>query len=110
MTERRGALEPTSEKVRLAASGPGNGSHSVFFAEGLLVVEWYDHGDQAPYESVNQLLLDAEAQRRLLGETASAMSSDALTALASRFDSWWKVKRECDAAGIGYEKVTDFEV
>ena len=104
------ALEPTSEKVRLSLSGPGNGYHSVFFAGDRLVAEWYDFGEAAPYESVNQLLFEAEARRRLLGDAAPAADSAALHALARRFDSWWSLKRECDAAGIAYEKLTDFEV
>ena len=104
------ALEPTSEKVGLSVSGPGNGYHSVFFAGGLLVAEWYDFGEPAPYESVNQLLFRREAQRRLLGEAAGQGRLEALDALARRFDSWWSLKRECDAAGIAYETVTDFEV
>ena len=104
------ALDATSEKVSLTVSGPGNGYHSLFFAGDRLVAEWYDFGENAPYESVNQLVLGADAQRRLLGDAAAATGSAALHALAHRFDSWWSLKRECDAAGIAYEKVTDFEV
>jgi hypothetical protein len=104
------ALEPTSGKVRLAASGPGNGSHAVFFAGETLVVEYYDHGENAPYESVNQLLFDAAGQRRLLRDAAGSPASEALDALARRFDSYWRVQRECDASGILYARLTDFDV
>lgn len=104
------ALEPTTDKVRLAASGPGNGFHALFFAGDRLVAEWYDFGESAPYESVNQLVFAPEALPRLLAEAAGLAGPDALNALATRFDSWWTLKRECDAAGIPYEKITDFEV
>ena len=104
------ALDATSERVSLSVSGPGNGYHSVFFAGDRLVAEWYDFGEPAPYESVNQVVLGPDAWRRLLGEAADATGSAALHALAARFDSWWSLKRACDAEGIAYEKVTDFEV
>ena len=104
------ALEPTSEKVRLSLSGPAQGFHSVFFSGDRLVAEWYDFGENAPYESVNQLVFEAEAQHRLFGDPTPAAPSDRLHALAHRFDSWFSLKRECDATGIAYEKVIDFEV
>ena len=104
------ALEPTSEKVRLAASGPGKGSHSAFFAGAVLVVDWYDHGEDVPFEMVNQLLFDAAGQRRLLGEESGGEPAEVLNALARRFDSYWSVEQHCRAAGIGYAKVTDFDV
>ena len=81
------ALEPTAAKVRLAASGRGKGSHAAFFANELLVVEWYDHGEHLPFEKVDQLLFDAAGQRRLLGEAAALPPAEALNALARRFDS-----------------------
>ena len=104
------ALEPPPDAVRLAASGPGKGSHSAFFVGGLLVVDWYDHGEDVPFEMVNQLLFDAEGQRRLLGEESGGAESDVLNALARRFDSYWSVEKHCHAAGIGYAKLTDFDV
>ena len=104
------ALESTSERVNLAASGPGRGSHAVFFAGETLVVEWYDHGEHAPYESVNQLLFDAVGQRQLLGDAADRPASEALQALAHRFHSWFEVQKHCDAAGIAFAKLTDFDV
>ena len=104
------ALDPTSEKVRLAASGRGRGSHAAFFAGELLVVEWYDHGDDLPYEKVDQLLFDAAGQQQLLGEAAGLPPSAALNVLARRFDSYWRVQQECDASGIAFRRLTDFDV
>jgi hypothetical protein len=50
---------------------PLPGSHSAYArADGQLVVEWYDFGDDAPYESANLLVFDGQGQAQLAAPTA----------------------------------------
>ena len=94
--------------VRLAASGKGRGSHSAWFNEaGELVVEWYDFGEDVPYESANILYFGPDAQVQLLGEKLDPPL--ALQRLGERFESWWQVKDAARRQGIAFRSEVDFQ-
>ncbi|HEY3951659.1 hypothetical protein [Phenylobacterium sp.] len=76
-----------------------------------LVVEWYDFGEAAPYESANLLIFGAEAQAALARRLAlePLPSTDALAqAVAGRFGSYFAVRAFADAEGIAYRHAVDF--
>jgi hypothetical protein len=50
------------------------GSHEAYARSGDVVVDWYDFGDHAPYESANLLIFDPFAQHRLLTALAAPVS------------------------------------
>ena len=91
---------------------PGRpGSHSTYVRGEDMVAEWYDHGEDAPYESANMLVLARDAQQRL----AEAMSlpletgAEALAvAAAARFGSWFEFRDFLKHHGIEVRRETDF--
>ena len=87
------------------------GSHTAYERTGELIVEWYDFGDHAPYESANLLAFDGGAQERLaeaLG-VAPAPDTEGLAALvAARFTSYFEVKQFAADHGIAFRAEVDF--
>jgi hypothetical protein len=89
------------------------GAHGAYArADGSLVVEWYDFGDHAPYESANLLIFDAAAQGAFagaLGLPAGMPPQDLAAAVAKRFDSWFDVKQFARERGLPFAEDVDFE-
>lgn len=88
-----------------------SGGHFAYARGQDLVVEWYDHGEDAPYESANLLVFDRAAQRQLahvLGEDEDADADRLAGVVAERFESYWNVKTFADQTGCPYRRETDF--
>ncbi len=101
------ADDPAPNRVHLSHSGSA-GTHWAWVDEhGRLVVEWYDHGPDAPYESANRLRFDPDAAAALLGIEAPAQD-DALAALQRAYASWWEVKRAAVERAIPFTPEVDF--
>ncbi len=98
----------THDRVHLSRSGAGAGTHWAWLdAQGWLVVEWYDHGPEIPYESANVLRFAPEAAAALLPLEAP---SDAamLDLLRQRFATWWEVRSTALERGIPFTAEVDF--
>lgn len=87
------------------------GSHQVYIRDGDLVVDWYDFGDHAPYESGNFLIFEPVARAAL----AAAMELPADTVpeahaafVAGRFDSYFEVRAFADERKLAYRHEVDF--
>ena len=95
-----------TERVRLAGTGPGSAHTAYRDAEGRLVVEWYDFGADAPYESANLITFDRHAERAL----AEAIGSpdDLLPAIAARFTSWFEIRAFAVGQDIPFTATVDF--
>jgi len=87
------------------------GSHVAYCQGSDLVVEWYDFGAHAPYESANLLIFDRPAQR-LLAEAIEVdvkLSPHMLSnKVAARFNSYFDVKAFATERGIPFETKVDF--
>lgn len=88
------------------------GAHVAYARGAELVVEWYDFGPHAPYESANLLIFDAAAQRQfavILG-IEEYTGSDVLAAqIAGRFESYFRVKGFAEEHAIPFIAEVDFE-
>ena len=77
-----------------------------------LVVEWYDYGEEAPYESANFLHFDPEAQQRLAEllelDPQGFSRRGLLDALEKRFTSYFEVKQFAEANAITFRASVDF--
>lgn len=87
------------------------GSHVAYAKCPDLIVEWYDFGDHAPYESANLLIFD----RSVLPELAKALGADErrtahelACVTARRFESYFDVERFAEDHAIGFTKDVDF--
>jgi hypothetical protein len=88
------------------------GSHVVYARGPELVVEWYDFGDHAPYESANLLIFDRPAQRllmRLVGEPQNQTPHAFASRLAAKFDSYFEIKQFARRHEIPFTAEVDFE-
>ena len=89
------------------------GSHTVTAREdGSVVVDWYDFGDHAPYESANMLIFEADgvaALAKALGMPAEASAGAIVTGLAERFDSYFTIRAFADARAAPYRHEVDFQ-
>lgn len=88
------------------------GSHVAYARGEDLVVEWYDFGDHAPYESANLLIFGRPAQLRL----AQAIGVDEPLAphmlsnrVAARFASYFDVKRFAEEHEFDFTTEVDFQ-
>ena len=98
----------SQDRVHLSHSGGDTGTHWAWLDEhGWLVVEWYDHGPNALYESANQLRFAPEAAAALLGVEAPAGEA-MLVLLQQRFDSWWDVRGAALEREIAFTSEVDF--
>jgi hypothetical protein len=95
-----------TERVGLDGTGPGSAHNIYRDAEGRLVVEWYDFGADAPYESANLIMFDGHAER-VLAE-ALGNPEDLLAAIAARFTSWFEVKAFAVSRDIPFTSTVDF--
>ena len=89
----------------------GRGESIKIGDDGQIVVEWYDFGDDVPYESANMLLFDEKSWRQLAGAIGCADGIDALAlaeAVAERFGSYFAIRDYVDSAGLPYEREVDF--
>jgi hypothetical protein len=89
----------------------GPGSHVAYCRAGDLIVDWYDFGDDAPYESINLLIFGRSAQLRLidlLGEDPGQTSHDLACRLALVFDSYFAVKTFAERHGVPFTTETNF--
>ena len=98
-------------KVSLRQKGPG--AHFIHDREdGSLVVEWYDFGENVPYESANMLILTA-AEQALVGEALGlSPTTNALelaSALADQYSSYWDIRRFFDDRRLSYTHKVDFQ-
>jgi hypothetical protein len=88
------------------------GAHSVYARGSDLVVEWYDFGDHAPYESANMVIFDRPAQARLaqaLEITPLPSPDDLSETISHRFDSYFDVKQFAEETGIPFAAEVDFQ-
>jgi hypothetical protein len=89
----------------------GAGSHRVDVTDDhCLVVEWYDFGDDVPYESANILTFstaDQEALAEAMGLPGVTLG-DLQSAVAERFASYWDVRAFCDQHHVPYRHDVDF--
>lgn len=87
------------------------GSHTAYARGSDLVVEWYDFGDHAPYESANLLIFDRTTQialARLMGVDKSLSPHDLANKVAVRFDSYFQVKAFAETHGLVFATEIDF--
>lgn len=88
------------------------GGHFAYARGTDLVIEWYDHGDDAPYESANLLIFGPLAQRRLASVMGApdAASADTFAAwIAARFRSYWEVRDLAQEHGVPFAQEVDFQ-
>ncbi len=101
-------LSLTQGRIHLARSGAGAGTHWAWVDEqGQLVVEWYDHGPDVPYESANQLRFAPDAVRALL-ELDAPSDEETLAALRQRFETWWEVRKAALEREVPFTSEVDF--
>jgi hypothetical protein len=91
-------------------AGRSPGAHSAYFeSDGTLIIEWYNFGEFAPYESADMLSFSEAAQEELairLGcETEQV---EILRWLAERFTTYWAVKEWATTEGLVFSHSVDF--
>ena len=77
-----------------------------------MVVEWYDFGPDAPYESANMLRFDRQGRAafaRVLGVAATDDGQGLMMAIQERFDSYFQVKEFASANAIPFEAEVEFD-
>jgi hypothetical protein len=85
--------------------------HSAYMRGGELVVEWYDFGEDAPYESANLIIFDTAgraALARSLGLAEGADDAALLDCIQARFPSWFEVKSFALREGVAFRSEVDF--
>ena len=89
----------------------GKGQSIAIDDQGSLVVEWYDFGDDAPYESANMLIFDQVAQCTLaiaLGHTGTLDARSLATLLSNRFATYFEIKEFVTSHNLPCERGVDF--
>ncbi len=97
------------QRFRMALKGVG--SHQAYVDGEELVVDWYDFGDDVPYESGNKLFFGANSCRQLklaLGLRQGKGTEELAQRVASEFDSYFDVRKFADRRGIPYRHEVDF--
>jgi hypothetical protein len=87
------------------------GSHVAYSQGPELIVEWYDFGPHAPYESANLLIFDRPAQLKLmeLVDLGAGLTPHILASrLANHFASYFEVKEFAQAHEIPFDAEVDF--
>lgn len=87
------------------------GAHSVYARRSDLVVEWYDFGEDAPYETANLLIFDRPAQQALAGALGVAplpCPHDLALEVSNRFASYFEVMAFAENQGVPFTKEVDF--
>jgi hypothetical protein len=88
------------------------GAHNAYARGPELVVEWYDFGPHAPYESANLLVFDRAAQQRLAEATGvdrTLTPHDLAYQVALKFDSYFDVRDVAEDHAIPFTTETDFQ-
>lgn len=88
------------------------GSHVAYAAQNALVVEWYDFGEDVPYESANLLIFDVDNRVTLaqsLGAATDAPAADLARLVAARFRSYFDVKEFAVSHGVPCRAEVDFD-
>jgi hypothetical protein len=88
------------------------GSHVAYARGSDLVVEWYDFGDHAPYESANLMIFDRATQHRLaelLCVDRALSPHELANKVAARFESYFEVREFAGKQGLGFATETDFQ-
>lgn len=88
------------------------GSHVAYASGPDLVVEWYDFGEHAPYESVNLLIFDETIQplfAEAIGAEASLTPTQLASKIAARFGSYFEVRKFADERILPYEHKFSFD-
>lgn len=88
------------------------GAHRAYARGPDLVVEWYDFGPHAPFESVNLLIFDRQAQHQLgrLIEAPHDLTPHELAwRLPYRFASYFEVKAFAQANRVPFKWETSFD-
>jgi hypothetical protein len=101
----------TEEALRMDRVMLREKGHSAYLREGALVIEWYDFGDDAPYESANMIVFDAAARAALarsLGLAGDAEDSTLLTCIERSFPSWFEAKSFAQREAIAFKSEVDF--
>lgn len=99
----------TGQRFAMALKNVGN--HQTYVDGQELVVDWYDFGEDVPYESGNKLFFDANGCRRLklaLGLPEAGEAEELARRVASSFSSYFDVRRFADQRGISYRHEVDF--
>jgi hypothetical protein len=89
-----------------------SGSHVAYARKSDLVVEWYDFGEDAPYESANLLIFDRPVQQQLalaIGVAECPSRHDLAYEVARKFKSYFAVKSFATKRGIAFEAEVDFQ-
>lgn len=98
--------DPQPHRVHLSHSGAAGTHWAWLDGDGRLLVEWYDHGPDALYESANLLRFEPADAAALLGPDAPAGST--LAALQRLYPSWWAVRQAAVERGIAFTTEVDF--
>lgn len=88
------------------------GSHSAYARGSDLVVEWYDFGPHAPYESANLLVFGREAQLRFaeeIGVDPALTPHELACEVALKFESYFDVKSFARERTIPFTSEVDFQ-
>jgi hypothetical protein len=85
--------------------------HSAYARGSELIVEWYDFGEDAPYESANLIIFDTAARTALarrLGLPEGAADAALLERIQQSFPSWFEAKSFAQREGIAFSLEVDF--
>ena len=89
-----------------------SGSHVAYARASDLVVEWYDFGEDAPYESANLLVFKRPAQQQLalaIGLAENPSPHELAYEVALKFKSYFAVKSFATKRSIAFETKVDFQ-
>jgi hypothetical protein len=91
---------------------PTAGSHTAYPRAQQLIVEWYDFGEHARYESANLLVFDDSGQAHLrteLGLPDPLPICDLAAAMAAQFDSYFALEAYASERDMPFTPAVDFE-
>jgi hypothetical protein len=90
----------------------GGGSHFAYYDDDNLVVEWYDFGPEAPYESANMLRFAVAEYRRLAAildpNQPPPDPEGLLVLLQANFQTYFQVRAFALEHGISFTASVDF--
>jgi hypothetical protein len=106
-----GPWPPEVEVSSVRMRQRGMGSHHVELkADRSLVIDWYDFGDDVPYESGNTLTFSLAGQRALARamDLPPVIGRDLQSAVAERFAGYHQVRAFCDHHRVSYAHAVDW--
>ena len=98
-----------SEQFHMAARP---GSHVAYASGSDLVVDWYDFGEHAPYESVNLLIFDQTVQPLLaeaIGADPSLATPMLAKSVAAYFSSYFEVRKFAEERLLPFDHKVSFD-